>query len=43
MGRGTYQKTGSNKNTSIIFELTEGVGALAEALKIFKVSLIELI
>ena len=38
MGGGTYIRAGSSKNTSIIFSLTEGVGALAEALKVFKVS-----
>ena len=38
MGGGTYIRTGSSKNTSIIFSLREGVGALAEALKVFKVS-----
>jgi len=36
MGGGTYIRAGSSKNTSIIFSLTEGVGALAEALKVFK-------
>lgn len=38
MGGGTYIQTGrdSNKNTSIIFSLPEGVGTLADALKIFK-------
>ena len=38
MGGGTYIKTGSGKNTSVIFSLPEDVGSLAEALKIFKVS-----
>ena len=38
MGGGTYIRAGSSKNTCIIFSLTEGVGALAEALKVFKVS-----
>ena len=38
MGGGTYIRAGSSNNTSIIFSLTEGVGALAEALKVFKVS-----
>ena len=43
MGGGTYIRAGSSKNTSIIFSLTEGVGALAEALKVFKVSYIHLL
>ena len=42
MGGGTYIRAGSSKNTSIIFSLTEGVGALAEALKVFKVSYISI-
>ena len=39
MGGGSFSRNGkSGKNTSVIFSLKDGVGALAEALKVFKVS-----
>jgi len=37
MGKGSlHNKSGGGKNISVVFALTEGVGALAEALKVFK-------
>lgn len=36
MGGGSFSRSKSGKNTSIIFSLKDGVGALAEALKVFK-------
>jgi len=36
MGGGSFSRRKSVKNTSIIFSLKDGVGALAEALKVFK-------
>ena len=39
MGKGSlHKKSGGGKNISVVFALTEGVGALAEALKVFKAS-----
>ena len=39
MGGGSFSRNGKGgKNTSVIFSLKDGVGALAEALKVFKVS-----
>ena len=38
MGGASFQKSGNGSNTSVVFALTEGVGALAKALKVFKVS-----
>lgn len=39
MGGGSFSRNGKGgKNTSVIFSLKDGVGALAEALKVFKVN-----
>ena len=37
MGGESFHKTKDGAETSVVFALTEGVGALAEALKVFKV------
>ena len=39
MGGGSFHKSGDGANTSVVFALTEGVGALAKCLKVFKVIL----
>ena len=36
-GESKFHKTTDGAETSVVFALTEGVGALAEALKVFKV------
>ena len=36
-GESKFHKTKDGAETSVVFALTEGVGALAEALKVFKV------